>query len=450
MPNDAPVSIEGVSHYYGSGDLRKQVLHDISIEIRSGEILILTGPSGSGKTTLLTLIGALRSAQEGSVRVLGQELRGASAARLESVRKQIGYIFQAHNLIDALTARQNVELSLYLHPHRSRREARTKAQEVLEAVGLGDRVHHHPSQLSGGQRQRVAIARALASEPRILLADEPTASLDKKSGLAIVERMRGLARDLGVTVLLVTHDNRILDIADRIIHLEDGRLSSFTDAVVVSTQRLMKVLADDTRKADLVQMVETMPEHQFVQLLERLTEESRRFLEATSMANNEAFESMLNQALFAFMLKLSRILEVEAASLFLVDEERKELWLRVAHDEEGNAIEHRMPLNVGIAGAVATSGQALKVDDAYAHPLFNPAVDRETGFCTRSILCLPLHNVDGHVFAVAQLLNPYEGKLFTELHEKRFEELVPSIVVMLETWWEMARTRRRINGEAAA
>jgi putative ABC transport system ATP-binding protein len=247
---DALIAVEGLSHHYGSGELRKQILFDISTSIEAGEIVIVTGPSGSGKTTLLTLVGALRSAQEGSLRVLGQELRGASASTLESVRKQIGYIFQAHNLIEALSARQNVEMALRLHGGTAT-SIRDRAEQMLTAVGLGERMGHHPSQLSGGQRQRVAIARALASEPRIVLADEPTASLDKESGRDVVDRIQVLAREQGVPVLLVTHDNRILDVADRIVHLEDGRLHSFRDAVLASNQHLMGLLAKNMRREDM-------------------------------------------------------------------------------------------------------------------------------------------------------------------------------------------------------
>ena len=146
---------------------------------RPGEIVILTGPSGSGKTTLLTLIGALRAAQEGSLTVLGQELRGASERTLVSVRRQIGYIFQLHNLLDALTATQNVDDGAQRDSRLSRAAARARAREMLESVGLGDHAGTYPDQLSGGQKQRVAIARALAGRPRIILADEPTASLDR-------------------------------------------------------------------------------------------------------------------------------------------------------------------------------------------------------------------------------------------------------------------------------
>jgi putative ABC transport system ATP-binding protein len=226
MNENYPVlAIKNLDHYYGEGGLKKQVLFDINLEIFSGEIVLMTGPSGSGKTTLLTLLGALRSAQKGSLEVLGMELLKARTSRLIKVRKQVGYIFQAHNLLHSLTALQNVIMSLELHNGISDQEAKKRAIEMLKSVGLGDRIDYYPHNLSGGQKQRVAIARALVSNPKLILADEPTAALDKKSGRDIVEIMRKLAKERGSTILMVTHDNRILDIADRLIHMEDGRLS---------------------------------------------------------------------------------------------------------------------------------------------------------------------------------------------------------------------------------
>jgi putative ABC transport system ATP-binding protein len=218
------VSIQNLNHYFGNGSLQKQILFDISLEIQPGEIVLMTGPSGSGKTTLLTLMGGLRSPQEGNLKILGQELAGATKNQLVEVRRNIGYIFQAHNLLKCLTARQNVQMSLELHPEYSPKEAAAKATTMLEAVGLGHRVNYYPDNLSGGQKQRVAIARALVSQPKLLLADEPTAALDSKSGREVVELMQQLAKEQGCTILMVTHDNRILDIADRIVHMEDGYL----------------------------------------------------------------------------------------------------------------------------------------------------------------------------------------------------------------------------------
>ena len=238
----ALLKIRNLGHHFGKGRLRRQILFDINADIHPGEIVILTGPSGSGKTTLLTLMGALRSAQSGSLQVFGQELREAKPQSLEKIRQQIGYIFQAHNLLDALTVTQNVEMALYLHPRWKKPAAESHAVAMLSSVGLGDHVHKFPSELSGGQKQRVAIARALAPRPIIVLAYEPTASLDKHSGREVVELMRELAREQQVAVIIVTHDNRILDVADRIIHLEDGYIQSGGEVIAANTTQMLRML----------------------------------------------------------------------------------------------------------------------------------------------------------------------------------------------------------------
>ena len=224
MTQSLVLSIENLNHYFGKGSLKKQVLFDINLKLYSGEVVILKGPSGSGKTTLLTLIGGLRSAQEGSLQVLSKELCGAKKKDLVGVRRDIGYIFQAHNLLGSLTARQNVQMSLELHD-RGKGDIRATAAEMLEKVGLVERIDYYPENLSGGQKQRVAIARALVGNPKLVLADEPTAALDSITGRNVVELMRNLAKEQGCTILLVTHDNRIFDIAERTFNMEDGRLS---------------------------------------------------------------------------------------------------------------------------------------------------------------------------------------------------------------------------------
>ncbi len=218
------ISIQNLNHYFGQGALQKQILFNINLKLYPGEIVILMGQSGSGKTTLLTLMGGLRSVQEGSLKVLTHELYRSDSDQLARIRRNIGYIFQAHNLLRFLTACQNVQMSLELHKEFDNQEAKAKSEVILEAVGLGHRVNYYPADLSGGQKQRVAIARALVSHPKLVLADEPTAALDSKSGRDIVQLMQRLAREQGCAVLMVTHDNRILDIADRIVHMEDGHL----------------------------------------------------------------------------------------------------------------------------------------------------------------------------------------------------------------------------------
>ncbi|PZO61177.1 MAG: ABC transporter ATP-binding protein [Phormidesmis priestleyi] len=221
------IKIEHLNFHFGEGELKKQVLYDISLDLPKGQIVILTGPSGSGKTTLLTLIGALRTLQAGSLNVLGNELVGLSNRELIRVRRNIGFIFQAHNLFESLTASQNVEMSVELTERFEGKQQQAAA--MLAKLGLGDRIHYKPKALSGGQKQRVAIARAMVNQPQIILADEPTAALDKASGRDVVNLMRQLCTERGATVLMVTHDNRILDVADRIINLVDGRLESDTN-----------------------------------------------------------------------------------------------------------------------------------------------------------------------------------------------------------------------------
>jgi putative methionine-R-sulfoxide reductase with GAF domain len=286
--------------------------------------------------------------------------------------------------------------------------------------------------MSGGQRQRVAIARALVGEPSMLLADEPTASLDRASGREVVDRMQMLAKEHGTTILLVTHDNRILDVADRILHLEDGRLSTFTEAVIASTEQLMHTLAESKNRQKLDEVVAGMDEPTFRRMLEDLTRESQHFLQAISRAEDQAYRSMLEQSLRVFTRRVGDLLDAERASLFLVDREQQQLVLHVAQDAP-QAGTIRIPLASGIAGAAAITGRAVRVADAYADPRFNPEVDRATSFRTRSVLCLPLHDTSGNVFAVTQLLNRRDGQPFDENDERHFAEFAGSLGILLES-----------------
>lgn len=226
VPNDGrPVaSLKNVNYYFGAEDLRRQVLREVTLELSGGEIVLLSGPSGSGKTTLLTLIGALRSPQDGDVTVLGENLRGAGTKALAALRRSIGYIFQGHNLLPFLTARQNVQLAAELNVTLDSAVLRERTDEALRSVGLEAHAYKFPSQMSGGQKQRVAIARALVGKPAMVLADEPTASLDSQTGREIAELLRQLALRDGTAVLLVTHDDRNRRIADRVVRMEDGVL----------------------------------------------------------------------------------------------------------------------------------------------------------------------------------------------------------------------------------
>ncbi len=220
------VGVRGLNFSYDEAGRPHQVLFDLNLEIQRGEVVLLTGPSGCGKTTLLTLIGGLRTVESGELNVLGHELHACAPAELVSVRRSIGFIFQLHNLLEFLTARQNVQMALQLHQELTAEMMRERAGQILDLVGLARWRDAYPAHLSGGQKQRVSIARALASRPQLVLADEPTSALDSQTGREVVEILMRLAREEGCTILMVTHDVRIADVADRVIEMEDGRIVS--------------------------------------------------------------------------------------------------------------------------------------------------------------------------------------------------------------------------------
>lgn len=226
MGTEMIVEARGLNHWFGTGEARKQALFDIDLALPRGSLTVLMGPSGSGKTTVLTLIGCLRAVQEGSVRLMGHELQGSNEAELTALRQRLGFIFQSHNLHESLTAMQNVIMGVQVRPGVPDHLARRAAARALHLVGLSDRLDYLPANLSGGQKQRIAVARALVGNPQMVLADEPTAALDKDSADDVVDLLKRLGAARGTSTLLVTHDNRILDRADRILTLQDGRIVS--------------------------------------------------------------------------------------------------------------------------------------------------------------------------------------------------------------------------------
>lgn len=220
------ISVRDLTKTYGGGESAAYALKGVDLDVNAGEVLLLMGPSGSGKTTLLSIMGCILTATAGSVRVgaEGREVVGLAEKELPGVRlKHFGFVFQGFNLFPALSAEENVALALDLKGVRGA-EARKRARAALEAVGLGAKFAAHPADLSGGQKQRVAIARALVGDPEIILADEPTAALDSESGRLVMEMLTNLARRENSAVVLVTHDDRVLKYADRIVHIEDGRI----------------------------------------------------------------------------------------------------------------------------------------------------------------------------------------------------------------------------------
>jgi putative ABC transport system ATP-binding protein len=430
---DPLITFRSVDHYYGDGARRRQVLYDIAAEVNAGEIVLLMGPSGSGKTTLLTLAGSLRRVQHGSVRVLGRELNGASRAAMGDVRRGIGFIFQGHNLLEALSASQNVMMSL-ARTRLSRREMRDRAVKALEAVGLGQVTRARPQTLSGGQKQRVAIARALVHEPKVILADEPTAALDRKTGRDVVELLHAQAKKQGCAILMVTHDNRILDIADRILSLEDGRLSDFASALTASTGRALSLFAHMQRKGELQEYITGLSSGQFQAVLEGMTSELERFLRVVELGNREAVEALFDQVLEAVTLKMRLVLNADRATLFLVNRDQAALTSRIAHGgEDGKPLTIHIAITAGIAGRVALTGKAVNVPDAYIHPDFNRSIDEETGYRTRSILCAPIFDRRKEVFAVAQLINRLDGQAFGPEAETTFQEFIEPLGLILES-----------------
>jgi putative ABC transport system ATP-binding protein len=216
--------MRGVSKTYRRGGETLTVLDGMDLDVAPGEFLALMGPSGSGKSTILNLIGGLDTADEGHVLVAGQDVGDLRGDALAAWRAQnVGYVFQSFNLIPVLTARENVELPLLLTP-LGRGKRRSQAEHALSLVGLTERMHHRPKQLSGGQEQRVAIARAIAMDPTILLCDEPTGDLDRASADQVLDILQRLPDEIGTTIVIVTHDPRASERADRTLHLDKGVL----------------------------------------------------------------------------------------------------------------------------------------------------------------------------------------------------------------------------------
>ncbi len=227
---DIAVKCTGVTKTYGSGSSAVTALRGIDLEVKKGELMMLVGPSGCGKTTLISVIAGILDHDEGDVRVFEQDLKNMRQGEKTSYRgHNIGFVFQAFNLLPSLTAGENVAVPLLINGI-ARRQAVARAKDVLARVGLGDRTHSLPAQLSGGQQQRVAIARALVHDPKLIVCDEPTSSLDHETGQKVMELMRQVALGEDRALVIVTHDSRIFGFADRIAKMDDGRIVSVGSA----------------------------------------------------------------------------------------------------------------------------------------------------------------------------------------------------------------------------
>ncbi len=220
------LTLQGINKQYRQGELNVQALTDVNLEVKEGEFAALVGPSGSGKTTLLNIIGGLDTPTQGLVQLNGTNISDLTEAQLSDFRLfQLGFVFQSYNLVPVLSALENVELVMVLQG-KNKKECRQRAKHYLDLVGLKDVLHRRPSALSGGQQQRVAVARALAAGPRLVLADEPTANLDSENATALLDIMHSLSHEEKTTFIFSTHDPRVMERAERIITLQDGKIIS--------------------------------------------------------------------------------------------------------------------------------------------------------------------------------------------------------------------------------
>lgn len=395
------ISLRSVSHFYGEGGLRRQVLFDVTCDVRAGEIVIITGPSGSGKTTVLTLAGALRSVQVGSMKILGQELYMAPAAALVKIREKIGFIFQAHNLLGCLTARQNVQMALGV---AAGVQSVGRARQMLGAVGLAERAEYLPDRLSGGERQRVAIARALVRGPKIVLADEPTASLDRQSGHDVVELLRNLARREGCTVMMVTHDHRILDIADRVMLLEDGRLSSFEGLTSPHAGHLLTALAAMPDRDHLELLLGPMAEREFLDLLKTIGAECEQLLNILDLGDRDSTRRLLRDLLHSVLQKLATCVDADKATL--------------------------VELRNGACKAV--------VDDSRVSEQLKHWAEQAPGSCqvvnSGGLLCVPIKDRLQEIRGIAQFANKRGGTEFSAADERRLRDFAGPLGMLLESY----------------
>ena len=245
MPENSEIVVESIDlkKEYHLGDVIVPALRGINLQIKKGEFLVIMGPSGSGKSTLLNMIGGLDNPTAGQVFINGQDISKLSDSALTELRaREIGFIFQFYNLVPVLTALENVELPMMV-TGVAEKEGKKRAIELLEMVGLGDRLHHRPDELSGGQRQRVSIARALANTPSIVLADEPTGDVDTKTGDEILDIMHHLNKNMGVTMIVITHDPVVSEHCDRLIRIIDGLIA--TDKP--TARRLLEISDEELR-----------------------------------------------------------------------------------------------------------------------------------------------------------------------------------------------------------
>jgi len=435
---DPIITVRGLSHFFGEGATRRQVLVDVSAEVMPGEIVIVTGPSGSGKTTLLTLVGGLRSIQHGSVATLGCALHGARADALVRLREQIGFIFQSHNLLQALTAEQNVEMALQVG-RTPRGDMRRRALEMLAAVGLEEHAHSYPHQLSGGQRQRVAIARALARQPKMVLADEPTAALDKQAGREIVDLLHKLASERGCAIVLVTHDHRIVDVADRVLTLEDGRLTAGSTGLATHTELVLNALQ---RKGELQREAMSLARREFVELLSGFSSEVDQLTQTLDTARREVVDVLVDETVVTMTRKLRQTFHAERTTIYLLDDSGRTLRAKFGFHNGTQGMAVALPLGAGPAGRAAVAGRAQNLTARTGEPSLYAGIDGLQGFRAHAVVSAPIVAGDGRLIGVADLVNRVDGGSFSATEQRSFEELAIELGPILERCASQRATNR--------
>jgi putative ABC transport system ATP-binding protein len=274
----------------------------------------------------------------------------------------------------------------------------------------------------------------LAANPRLILADEPTAALDKASGREVVDLMSCLAREQNIPILIVTHDNRILDVADRILSLEEGRLSSFSQAFMTSGRNTLAALMRYGQKADLLSQVIPLPAHDFTAVMQRLADQMENVQDVLDLLASGSLSPFLGMLLEVLGSKISQLVGAERGTVFLVDQHSGELWSLAVSVTADKPVEIRLPPGTGIAGRVAASGIPMNVPDTCSEPAFHAEVDHQTGFRTRNLLCVPLLGRGNQVIAVVQLLNKKGAPHFNCKDQQHFQNLATLLAGPIETW----------------
>ena len=285
--SDRLVDVSDLSFWYRQGGFEHQVLKDVSLHLNAGEVVGLTGPSGSGKSTLLTIIGGLRTSDQGTVTALDTVVTGSSESQRVVLRRRIGFIFQQHNLAPALTIAQNIQMGLQHSRAHRQPDAREKIEAAADAVGIADHLAKYPNQLSGGQQQRAGIARALVNDPKLVLADEPTASLDKDAGQAVLQLFEEMA-SRGSAVVLVTHDRRVLEQTHRILMLEGGQLVPTVDQYLKQASDSVRTLMqlDSKRLGRMLSFAHALAQ---VALADGRVDEAEREVMSRALTEKEVF-----------------------------------------------------------------------------------------------------------------------------------------------------------------